>query len=124
MNRLWTALALAAAMVGLCCVLTFCTVRATDRFTDRLERLSTAEAGEWDAGALASGLQEDWERCEEWMSLHIHHSELEEVTRALARMEICWQTGEYEMFRMACDEALVALEHLRQESRPLLKNII
>jgi len=124
MKRIWAAVWMAAGMVMLCGLLLYSTHRVTDRLDSCLTVLCQVEDGSEEGARLTAELREMWERQEKTMALHIRHNELEEVTLALTRVESYWQMGQYPLFRVACEEAKAAVEHLWEEARPSLKNII
>lgn len=124
MRRIWLAVGLAAGMVVLCGLLLYSTGQVTQKLDEGLTQLAAAEEGDVRAGAIASELNAEWDKAERWMALHVRHSELEEVTQALTRVEGYWKMGQYDLFRVACDEAKVAVDHLWQESCPSLRNIV
>ena len=124
MNRIWLAIGLTVAMIVLCGVLLFSADRITDEMTDRLEELRDASPDSVQVQQKIDDLCSRWEQHEKSLTLHVRHSEIEEVTYALTQMKSSWEMGEYELFVMACDEALVSVEHLWEAARPSLKNII
>lgn len=124
MKRIWVAAGMAVGMIVLCAVLLVQTRGITDELYAQLDSLCAVEEGDPSGGRLAEELCAMWEEKEKTLSLHIRHSELEEVTRAFTQIKSCLAMGEYELFRMACDEARVAVDHLWEEARLSLKNII
>ncbi len=123
MKRIWAAAALTLAMVILCSVFLHYTKKVTDDLNRRIDILSAAEEDDRQAESETKELLKVWEEYEKKLSLHMRHNDLEEVTLAFTRMESCWTLGEYEMFRMACEDARVAVEHLWEEEHLSLKNI-
>jgi len=123
MKRIWAAAALTLAMVILCASFLHYTKKVTDDLNHRLDILSAAEEDDRQAEKETKELLKIWEKYEKRLSLHMRHNELEEVTLAFTRMESSWTLGEYELFRMACDDARVAVEHLWEEEHLSLKNI-
>jgi len=124
MKRIWAAVFIALAMVILCGALQRSAKTITDELLTRLETLSAVGDGEPEGERMVRELRRAWDKSERKMSLYLRHSELEEVTCAVTRIESCWQTGEHELFLMACDEAETAVEHLWESSRLSLRNII
>lgn len=124
MKRIWLAAGLAAGMVMLCCLLLYSTGQVTRQLNDTLEQLAAAEENDPAAGEEISALIARWEKWETRLSLHIRHDELEEVTRALTRVESHWEAGEYRLYRVACAEATVAVEHLLEEAKLTLRNVL
>lgn len=124
MKRIWAAAALTLGMIVLCSAMLHNTKTVTDDLNDRLDRLSAAEEDDPSAERETKELLQVWDEYEKSLSVHIRHSELEEVTSALTQIESCWRVGEYELFRMACEDARVAVDHLWEEERLLLKNIL
>lgn len=124
MKRIWVAIGIAAGMVVLCAVMLAQTRGITDRLYVQLDRLCAVEEGDPSGKELAEELCAMWEQNEKSLSLHIRHSELEEVTRSFTELKSALQMDEYELFRMACDEARVSVDHLWEEARLSLKNII
>jgi|GEM_PF-2030822 len=124
MKRIWIAAALALGMMVLCFFLLDHTKDITADLNSRLDRLSAVEEDDPSGDEQTRELCRVWEKYEKKLSLHIRHSELEEVTRAFTQIESCWRMGEYELFIMACDEARAAVDHLWEEARPTIKNIV
>lgn len=124
MKRIWAAVGIAAAMLTLCALLLAQTRSVTDRLYAQLDLLCAAEEGDPSGRQLAEELCAMWEKDEKKLSLHIRHSELEEVTRSFAQLKSALSVGEYELFRMACDDARVSVDHLLEEARLSWKNII
>lgn len=124
MKRIWTAAAMTAVMIILCGALLLSVRRITDEVLDGLEALRAAKAGDTQVTRMIDELRERWDSHEGALTIHVRHSEIEEVTRALTQMKCCWELGEYELYIVACDEAKVAMEHLWEAARPSLKNIL
>jgi len=124
MNRIWLAVGLTAAMIALCGVLLFSAWQITEDMTGTLDELLLAEEGDRQVMHTIEQLHDRWDRYEKTLTIHVRHSEIEEVTYALTEMKSCWEMGEYELFVMACEEAKVAVDHLWEASRPSLKNVL
>ena len=124
MKRIWAAVGIAAGVVVLCALLLAQTRSVTDKLYVQLDRLCAVEEDDPSGEQLAEELCAMWERNEKRLSLHIRHSELEEVTRSFTQLKSALNVGEYELFRMACDDARVSVDHLLEESRLSWKNII
>lgn len=124
MKRIWLAAGMSAAMVVLCAVLLGSAAKITGEITGMLNGLDGAKPGDAAVQSMIDRVHDRWEQCEGSLSAHVRHSEIEEVTYALRKIKSCWQTGEYELFVMACDEAKVAVEHLWEGSRLSLRNIL
>ncbi len=127
MKRIWLAAAIMAGMVILCTVFLLYTEKVTADLDRRLDRLSAAPDSTSAADAPPQEQMDEllavWERYEKRLSLHTRHSELEEVTAALTHMEYSLSLGSRDRFLVACGDARIAIEHLREEERPLLRNI-
>ncbi len=124
MKRIWVAAGIALCAVVLCAIMLAQTREITDRLYGQLDRLCAVEEGAPSAAVLAEELCAMWEKDEKALSLHLRHSELEEVTRSFTQLKSALNTGEYDLFRMACDDARVSVDHLLEEARLSWKNII
>ena len=124
MNRIWLAVGLTAAMIALCGVLLFSAWQITEDMTGTLDELLLAEEGDRQVMHTIEQMHDRWDQYEKTLTVHVRHSEIEEVTYALTEMKSCWEMGEYELFVMACEEAKVAVDHLWEASRPSLKNVL
>ena len=124
MNRIWTAIAIAAAMVILCGVLLHSADVITDEMTAALDKLSSAHEDDQWVQAAVEELCARWDKHENALTCHVRHSEIEEVSFSLTELKTCWEMGEYELFVVACEEAKMAVEHLWEAARPSLKNIL
>jgi len=124
MKRIWAAAGIALGIVVLCALMLSHTRTVTDRLYEQLDLLCAAEEGDPSAERLAEELCAMWEREEKRLSLHIRHSELEEVTRSFTQLKSALSVGEYDLFRMACDDARVSVDHLLEEARLSWKNVI
>ncbi len=124
MKRIWLALGMTAVMLVLCGVLMNSAHAATGEMAAKLEELRAVREDDMRAERMIDDLCSSWEKHENSLALHIRHSDIEEITGALAQIKSCWQLGEYELFVMACDEARVAVDHLWEEARLSVKNVI
>ena len=124
MKRIWAAVGLAAGVVVLCALLLAQTRGIADKLYTQLDMLCAVEDGSPEGERLAEELCAMWEKDEKKLSLHIRHSELEEVTRSFTELKSALMVGEYDLFRMACDDARVSVDHILEEAKLSLKNII
>lgn len=124
MKRIWLALGLLAAIIVLCTVTLFSTHKKATELAEDVKTLRLAQAEDDSVPGRLKRLEDKWKECDKTLSLHLRHSELEEVNRNITLLGSYWREGQYDLYRVTCDEALIAIEHLWETAKPSLRNIM
>lgn len=124
MKRIWTAVILLIAVIGLCTVCLTLTERMTQSLTEDTKKLLLASDGDLSVGEKLELLDQKWERYESILSLYTRHGEIEEVGASIGLLDRLWSEGEYKLFRVVCEDVLISVRHLKETEEPKIRNIM
>ena len=69
-------------------------------------------------------VKEKWSQIEGWLSMFVHHNEVEQIDVALARMDVLLNSGSWQNFLAESAEFKLLVQSLHQKENPVPSNIL
>ena len=122
MRRAWVAAAFVIVALAVCVFGILYTNKATNEIKHDIEVLQE-KSGE-DAQVYLEQVRAKWEKYAHALSCYTRHSEIEDVTQCIEPLDAMLLEGQEGMFRIKCDDAINAIDHLRETEQPYIHNIL